>query len=85
MLVKFKANLGSMDADRFGIDFKVCLVDAEVAVNDGAGKWLVATGVATDITPKPPEPVKEVEPEAASTDPQQEVEPEQKPVHKKRN
>lgn len=49
MLVKFKVNLGSMDAQRHRLDFRQCLEGAEVECNDEAAGWLVAKGIATEV------------------------------------
>lgn len=60
MRVCFKVNLGSQDAAKLGLDFKACLVGCEVECSDGSGQWLVAHGIANDVTPpkpKEPEPV----------------------------
>lgn len=57
MIVKFNVNLGSVDAARLDVDFRTCLVGAEVDISDVAGKWLVSRGIASDVTPPKPEPV----------------------------
>ncbi len=54
MLVVFKVNLGSNDAQTIGVDFKECTAGSQVECEDSAGKWLVANGIAADVTvPKP--------------------------------
>lgn len=61
MRVLFKVNLGSMDAEKAGVDFKQCTAGAAIDCNDAAGKWLVANGIATEVNvPKPPEPPRPV-------------------------
>lgn len=52
MIVKFKVNLGSIDAKALDLDFKKCLVGESVECEERAGKWLVNRGIAVDVTPK---------------------------------
>lgn len=49
MKVRFRTNLGSIDAGRIGVDYKRCTYRAEVDVSDDAGKWLVANGIADSL------------------------------------
>lgn len=49
MLVKFKVNLGSLDAERQRLDFRKCVKGAEVECSDDAAAWLVAKGIATAV------------------------------------
>ena len=51
MRVKFNTNLGSTDAEKLELDFKLCLQGSEIKCGDKAGSWLVARGIATDISP----------------------------------
>ena len=51
MRVKFNTNLGSTDAEKLELDFKLCLQGSETECGDKAGSWLVARGIATDISP----------------------------------
>ena len=51
MRVKFNTNLGSTDAEKLELDFKRCLQGCEIECGDKAVAWLVARGIATDISP----------------------------------
>lgn len=49
MLVKFKVNLGSNDAERHRLDFSKCQKGMTLECNDEAAGWLVAKGIATEV------------------------------------
>jgi len=49
MIVAFKFNLGSNDAEPLGLDFKRCTKGSELTVNDSVGKLLVSKGLASEI------------------------------------
>lgn len=95
MRVSFKVNLGSQDAAKIGVDFQQCTVGNEVDCDLGAGKWLVANGIATEVVipaPPAPEPVQVVveevavvpvpEPQPEVVEPPVEPEPQPKPEPK---
>ncbi len=57
MLVRFKTNLGSIDAAAIGVDYKECLLGMERDISDApvvktkegvisAAQWLVTRGIA---------------------------------------
>lgn len=88
MKVEFKVNLGSMDAERVGVDFRACTVGSVVDCGAAAGKWLVANGIAKELVisvpvvpevveikvEQPVEPaVEEVKPEPLAEQPQPET------------
>ena len=57
MRVTFNTNLGSRDAERCGIDFKLATGGSELDCDEQSGKWLVSQGIATEVVvPKPVEP-----------------------------
>ena len=83
MLVKFRTNLGSNDAARFGLDHRECLGGASVDVPQSTGEALCKLGFATDETPAVPVTLKAV----PVTDVSEAKEPELKaaePVAKKK-
>jgi hypothetical protein len=49
MIVAFKFNLGSNDAEPLGLDFKRCTKGSEQNVSDSVGKLLVSKGLASEI------------------------------------
>jgi hypothetical protein len=49
MIVKFKVNLGSVDAARLKLDFKKCMTGMEVECSDEVGGRLVARGIAAEV------------------------------------
>lgn len=62
MLVKFRTNLGRMDATELKIeDFEACLVDKAVDIEDAAAEILIARGIAEQPKGKvkgvPPQPM----------------------------
>lgn len=58
MRVSFNVNLGSVDAGRCGIDFKQATLGSVLDCDESAGKWLVSSGIATEVVvPKPVEQV----------------------------
>lgn len=71
MLVRFKVNLGSIDASVVGLDFRACTEGSELEVSDKAGAWLVGKGIACEVhrpkplkaVPPPPEILATPEPE----------------------
>lgn len=46
MKVNFKVNLGSRDAERFGLDFGKCQRGMSLEVADHVGEWLIGKGIA---------------------------------------
>lgn len=66
MHVKFRTNLGRLDAESLGIDFKQCCLGETIEVSDAQGEKLVKSGVATDVTPPKAKPEPKQEPKPAS-------------------
>ena len=66
MKVRFITNLGSIDADKLGLDFHKCKVDDVLEVDNVVGDTLVKSGVAEVPTP---EQLKAIAKEAAVTAP----------------
>ena len=57
MRVTFNTNLGSRDAERCGIDFKLAAAGSVLDCDEQSGKWLVSQGIATEVVvPKTVEP-----------------------------
>jgi hypothetical protein len=50
MLVKFKLNLGSRDAESRCLDSKQCGKGMECEVSEEAGQWLIRRNFAVEIT-----------------------------------
>jgi hypothetical protein len=48
MLVKFKVNLGSMDAAIHRLDFRKCTKGTTLECSDEAATWLVKKGIASE-------------------------------------
>jgi hypothetical protein len=46
MFVRFRVNLGSIDAAKLKLDHKQCQLGAEVDVPDAAAEWLCKKGIA---------------------------------------
>lgn len=71
--VRFRVNLGSMDAGRLDIEnFRECVAGAEVEIHDPAAKVLEAAGVIDVLAepePKPKSKPKSVEPVEVKADP----------------
>jgi hypothetical protein len=66
MRVRFKVNLGSRDAERFGLHFEHCGKGMTPEVADEAGEWLIRHGIAEQLAAEPtPEPVVGVSPRPA--------------------
>lgn len=61
MRVKFKTNLGGIDATAIYLDYSKCCIGMEVDVSDAIGKSLVDRGVAETVD----QPVKGVAKSAA--------------------
>lgn len=51
MRVRFKVNLGSIDAKDIGVDYRQCQLGTECDVPEKAGRWLVSKGIATEELP----------------------------------
>jgi hypothetical protein len=49
MLVCFKVNLGSNDAQPLGLDYKSCGAGMKLEVSDKAGQLLVSKGIASEV------------------------------------
>lgn len=76
MLVKFKVNLGSSDAKPLELDYSRCTAGETVDCSDQAGQWLVAKGIAADVTPPKPKTVPVApKPEAVAAVEPQETKP----------
>lgn len=48
--VRFRTNLGSIDAAKFGLDFRKCTIDAEAEVGETAAEALSKSGVVELLT-----------------------------------
>lgn len=55
MRVRFRVNLGTIDARKFDLDYQKCTAGAEVDMPHGTAKTLVALGIAEDM-PQPERP-----------------------------
>lgn len=55
--VKFRVNLGSIDAERLQLDYRECAAGMERSVEDAAAKWLEDHGIIHAV---PAETVKAV-------------------------
>lgn len=53
MHVRIKVNLGSRDAERFGLRFDQCKAGDTPTVTDEAGEWLIRHGIAEPVESKP--------------------------------
>lgn len=51
MIVKFRTNLGSRDANQLGLDHTSCQVGCDVDVKDPIAELLIARGIA-EVLPK---------------------------------
>lgn len=49
MFVRFKVNLGSVDAQGLKLDFRKCATGMEAECSDAAGGLLIAKGIATEV------------------------------------
>lgn len=49
MLVRFKVNLGSLDAEPLGLDFHKCQEGMEVECSDKSAAWLLAKNIAEEV------------------------------------
>lgn len=49
MHVRFRVNLGSRDAERHGLDFRLCEQGMMCNVPEKAGQWLVGRGIAHEV------------------------------------
>lgn len=49
MQVRFRVNLGTVDAGAAGLDAKKCQAGMECEVPDAAGEWLVKKGIAVVV------------------------------------
>lgn len=49
MLVKFRVNLGSIDAAKYQLDHTACREGCEVEVGDDAAKWLASRGIVEPL------------------------------------
>lgn len=54
MRVKFRDNLGSRDAEKHALDFRVCGRGMECDVPDATGRCLVSKGFATEVLQESP-------------------------------
>lgn len=52
MRVRFRTNLGSRDAAKWGVDFRQCTAGAEVDMDDAAAEWLAKSGIAEVLASK---------------------------------
>lgn len=50
MLVRFRVNLGSRDAESLGVDFRKCSAGMTCDVPDAAAQWLVKRRIAEPVT-----------------------------------
>lgn len=51
MIVKFRTNLGSRDAETHGLDFRSCCEGMEVNISNKAGESLTRKGFAVEVLP----------------------------------
>lgn len=49
MHLRFRVNLGSRDAERHGLDFRLCGQGMVCNVPEKAGQWLVSKGIAHEV------------------------------------
>lgn len=56
MHVKFNTNLGSVDAERLGLDFQSCLAGSSVDVPPDAAALLIDRGIAAPVVKAVPAP-----------------------------
>ena len=68
MVVRFRVNLGSMDAEKLQLNCRECQLGMELKVTKDTAEWLVSRGIAepTDIdAPTAPAKVIQAVPKAA--------------------
>ena len=49
MLVRFRQNLGSRDAEALGLDFHQCQIGMELQCREAAAAWLLKRKVAEEV------------------------------------
>lgn len=94
MLIRFKDNLGSRDAQSLGVDFRECTKGAEIDVPDDQAKRIVDGGFAVVVEPAasavklhgvPSEPtLRRKKPDVQADDSSKSVEPEAVPKGEKK-
>jgi len=84
MLVRFKVNLGSRDADEIGLEFAKCGAGMLLNVSDKVGAWLVSNGHATE-SPAEVKGVSDAPSIADSTEPTIKAESKPTPVAAKKS